>query len=92
MSITEVKASLRTAGTGAALITVNIRSAGSGILATLITINASEKSSAFAATQPVLNSTPLALPADSFIECFLTQLDTDNVATGLKVYLIGIPA
>lgn len=86
-TITGVKAGLRTAGTGAALITVDIHEAGTTILSTKITIDASEKTSGTALTAAVVSDASLAV--DSYIEFFLDQRDTDNVATGLKVYIIG---
>lgn len=87
-TITEVQAGLRTAGTGAALITVDIHVAGTTIMSsTKITIDASEKTSVTAATQPVLTTTAVA--KGDLIEFFLDQRDTDNVATGLKCYIVG---
>ena len=90
MTVTSVKAGLTTAGTGAALVTVDIHEAGTTILSTKITIDATEKTSATAATQPVISDTALAV--DSLIELFLDVRDTDNVATGLKCYITGNPA
>lgn len=86
-TITDVRASLRTAGTGAALITVDIHESGTTILSTKITIDATEKTSTTAATAPVISDTSLA--DDALIELFLDQRDTNNVATGLKVTIIG---
>jgi len=86
-TVTGVKAGLTTAGTGAALVTVDIHEAGTTILGTKITIDATEKTSATAVTQPTITDASLA--ADSLIECFLDLRDTNNVATGLKVYIIG---
>lgn len=83
----EVRASLTTAGTGAALVTVDINESGTSILSTKITIDASEKTSETAATPPVISDTSLA--DDSEITIDIDQVDTDNVAAGLKVYLIG---
>lgn len=86
-TVTEVRASLRTAGTGAALITVDIHESGTTILSTKITIDATEKTSTTAATPAVISDSALA--DDALIELFLDQRDTDNVATGLKVEIIG---
>ena len=86
-TLTDVKAGLTVAGTGAALVTVDIHEAGTTILSTKITIDASEKTSATAATPPVISDSSLA--ADSLIEIFVDLVDTNNLAAGLKVYLIG---
>lgn len=86
-TLTEVRASLTTAGTGAALVTVNINESGSTILSTKITIDANEKTSETAATPPVISDSVLADDAEMTID--IDTVDTDNVATGLKVYLIG---
>ena len=86
-TVDEVRASLTTAGTGVALVTVDIHESGTTILSTKITIDASEKTSETAATPPVISDSSLA--DDAEIELFLDVRDTDNVATGLKVTLIG---
>ena len=88
-NVTEVKAGLTAAGGGAALVVVDLHDDAASFLSTAITIDAGEKTSATAATPPVLGTTPHLIAADSLIECFLTQIDTDNTAAGLKVYLIG---
>ena len=89
MTVTEVRASLTTAGTGAALVTVDINE-GTTILSTKITIDATEKTSTTAATAPVISDSSLADDAEITID--IDQVDTDNVAAGLKVYLIGTRA
>jgi hypothetical protein len=86
-TVTGVRASLRTAGTGAALITCDIHESGTTILSTKITIDASETTSTTAATAAVISDSSLA--DDALIELFLDQRDTDNVATGLKITIIG---
>lgn len=86
-TITEVRASLTTAGTGAALVTVDINEGGSTILSTKITIDAAEKTSQTAATPPVISDAALADDAEMTID--IDTIDTDNVATGLKIYIIG---
>ena len=86
-TVTSVKAGLTKAGTGAALITCDIHEAGTTILSTKITIDASEKTSATAATPPVISDSTLA--SDALIECFLDTRDTNNLATGLKIYITG---
>ena len=87
MTVTDVRASLTTAGTGASLVTVDINESGTTILSTKITIDATEKTSTTAATSPVISDSALADDAEITID--IDQVDTDNVATGLKVYLIG---
>ena len=78
-----------TAGTGVSLVTVDINESGTSILSTKITIDASEKTSDTATTPPVVSDT--SLTNDSEITIDLDQIDTDNVATGLKVYILGNP-
>lgn len=90
MTVTEVRASLTTAGTGAALVTVDINESGTTILSTKITIDATEKTSTTAATAPVISDSALADDAEITID--IDTIDTDNVAAGLKVYLIGTRA
>lgn len=86
--LTEVRASLTTAGTGAALVTVDINEGGTSILSTKITLDATEKTSKTAATPPVISDTSLA--DDSEITIDIDQIDTGGVSAGLKVYLVGI--
>ena len=86
-TLTAVRASLTTAGTGANLVTVDINEAGSTILSTKITLDASEKTSVTAATQPVISDTSLADDAEITID--IDQIDSGGVSAGLKVYLIG---
>jgi len=86
-TLTGVRASLTTAGTGAALVTVDINQGGTTILSTKITIDATEKTSTTAATPPVISDT--TLNDDVEITVDIDVVDTDNVAAGLKIYLIG---
>jgi len=86
-TVDEVRASLTTAGTGAALVTVDINEGGTSILSTKITIDATEKTSETAATAPVISDSSLADDAEITID--IDTIDTDNVATGLKVTIIG---
>jgi len=87
MTLTEVRASLTIAGTGAALVTVDINEAGITILSTKITIDATEKTSQTAATPPVISDSALADDAEMTVD--IDVIDTDNVAAGLKITLIG---
>ena len=88
-TVTEVRASLTTAGTGANLVTLDFEANTTSILSTKITINATETTSTTATTQPVLTSTPLALSDDVSITCDVDQIDSGGVSAGLKMYLIG---
>jgi hypothetical protein len=84
MTLTSVKASLNTAGTGS-VTTFDINKNGTSILSTKLTIDISEETSATAATPAVLSSTTLA--ADDEI-----TVDFDTVGTGAKgavIYLVG---
>lgn len=84
LTLTRVFAGLRTAGTGAAVVTVDIHINGTTIMSgTKILFTASQKLSA----DGVLTTTALA--AGDYVEIFLDQRDTNNVATGLKTYLLG---
>jgi hypothetical protein len=86
-TLTAVRASLTTAGTGSNLVTIDINEAGSTILSTKITLDASEKTSVTAATQAVISDTALADDAEITID--IDQIDSGGVSAGLKVYLIG---
>jgi len=86
-NLTAVRASLTTAGTGAALVTVDINESGTTILSTKITIDATEKTSTTAATAPVISDSALADDAEITID--IDTIDTGGVSAGLKVYLIG---
>ena len=86
-TLTNVKVGLTIAGTGAALATFDVHEAGTTVLSTKVTVDASEKTSGTAATQPVISAPALAV--DSLIEIFVDLVDTDNLAAGAKVYLIG---
>ena len=93
-TLTSVEASLTTAGTGVALVTVDINedtTAGGvtpvSILSTKITIDANEKTSTSAAALPVISDTALA--ADSQMTVDIDQIDSGGVSAGLKVVLIG---
>ena len=86
-TLTGVIVSAVAAPTGAALVTVDVHENGTTVLSTKVTIDATEKTSATAATQPVISDSALAV--NSLIEIFVDQIDTDNTAAGLKIYLIG---
>jgi hypothetical protein len=82
-----ITGSLVTAGTGAALLTVDINESGSTILSTKLTFDATETTTTTATTPVVISD--LALAADSIITIDIDTLDTGLVAAGLKISLIG---
>ena len=86
-TVTEVRASLTTAGTGGTLVTVDINEAGSTILSTKITIDASETTSTTASTPPVISDSALADDAQMTID--IDSYGSTNAGKGLKVYIIG---
>jgi hypothetical protein len=86
-TVTEVRASLSTAGTGAQLVTVDINESGTSILSTKITIDATETTSVTAATAPVIADTSLADDAEMTVD--IDFIDTGGVSKGLKVSIIG---
>ena len=86
-TITEVRASLTTAGTGGTLVTVDINEAGTTILSTKITIDASETTSTTAATPAVISDTDLADDAQMTID--IDSVGSTNTGRGLKVEIIG---
>lgn len=84
MTLTRVYAGLTTAGTGASNCIVDIHLNGTTIMSvTKILFSASTKLSA----DGTLSTTAVA--AGDLIEFFLDQRDTNNVAAGLKCYIIG---
>ena len=86
-TVTGVRASLTTAGTGANLVTLDIEQGGTSILSTKITIDATETTSTTATTPPVISTS--ALTDDASITCDVDQIDSGGVSAGLKMYLIG---
>ena len=86
-TVTEVRASLTTAGTGANLVTLDFEQNGTTILSTKITIDAGDTTSTEASTQPVISTS--ALTDDASIDCDVDQIDSGGVSAGLKMYLIG---
>ena len=85
-TLTAVRASVTTAGTGS-VITVDINESATTILSTKLTIDATEKTSTTAATAAVISDTALA--DDSEITIDIDTVDSGGVGAGLKVYLIG---
>lgn len=85
-TITDVRASVTTAPTGAA-IQVDINESGTTILSTKITIDATEKTSTTAATPAVISDASLADDAEITID--IDQVGSTITGAGLKVTLIG---
>jgi len=85
-TLTEVRAFVNTAPTGAAL-TFDITEGGSTVLSTLITIDVSEKTSEDAATPPVISDTTLA--DDSIIGFNCDVIGSSVAGAGGKIMLIG---
>lgn len=86
--LTEVRASLTTAGTTAGTTKFDINQAGTTILSTKLTIDFGEKTSTTAATAAVISDTTL----DNDIEITIdvdTPLSTGATEAGGKIYLIG---
>lgn len=86
MTLTEVRASVGTAPTGATL-TVDVNESGSSILSTKLTIDAGEKTSTTAATPPVISDSSLADDAEITVD--VDQIGSGTAGAGLKVYLNG---
>ena len=89
-TVTAVRASLTTAGTGGTLVTVDINEAGTTILSTKITIDASETTSTTASTPAVISDSALADDAQMTID--IDAVGSTNAGKGLKVYIIGTRA
>ncbi len=86
VTLSEVRASVTTAPTGATL-TVDINEGGTTILSTKLTIDAGEKTSTTAATAAVISDTALADDAEITID--IDQIGSTVAGAGLKVWLIG---
>jgi len=85
-TITEVRASVTTAPTGAVL-TVDINETGATILSTKLTIDVSEFTSTTAAAAAVLSDTALADDAEITID--IDTIGSTVAGAGLKVTLVG---
>ena len=87
MTVTSVRGSLVTAGTGATLVTVDINETGTTILSTKITFDASEKTSTTAVTAPVVSDTSLADDAEITID--IDAVGSTTPGNGLKIQICG---
>lgn len=90
MTVTDIRASVTTAPTGASLLTVDVNDSGTTILSTKLTFDASEKTTTTAATQRVISDTALADDAEITID--IDQVGSTIAGAGLKVYIIGVRA
>lgn len=86
MTLTDVRASVTTAPTGANLV-VDINEGGATILSTKLSIDATEKTSTTAATAAVISDAALADDAEITID--IDQIGSTVAGAGLKVTLIG---
>jgi len=87
MTVTEVRASIKAAGSGTGPTTIDINEGGTSILSTKITIDNEEKTSTTAATPAVISDSALADDAEITID--IDGVTTGGTETGLIVYLIG---
>lgn len=86
LTLTGVRASLKTAQTSGSILTVDINESGATVLSTKLTIDNGEKTSTTALAAPALSDTALADDAEITID--VDQVG-DGTAAGLKVTLIG---
>ena len=89
MTLTDVRASVKTAPTGSTIV-VDVNEAGSSVLSTLVTIDDGETSSKTAATPPVISDSALA--DDAVMTIDVDQVGSGTAGVGLKVYLTGTRA
>ena len=86
-TLTDVRASLTTAGGTSGTTTVDINESGTTILSTKLTIDNTEKTSTTASTPAVISDSALA--DDSEITIDIDAISGAGTEAGLKVYLIG---
>jgi len=86
-TLTEVRASVLTAPTGATLLTVDINENGTSILSTKLTFDSGEKTTKTAATQAVISDTALADDAEITID--IDSVGNTVAGAGLIVTLKG---
>jgi hypothetical protein len=89
MTLTDVRASVNTAPTGAAII-VDINENGASVLSTKLSIDATEKTSTTADTPALISDAALADDAEVTID--IDQIGSTVAGKGLKVTLIGTRA
>lgn len=86
MTVSEVRASLKTAQASGSIFTVDINEGGTSILSTTLTIDNGEKTSTTAATAAVISDADVADDAEMTVD--IDQVG-DGTAAGLKIVLIG---
>jgi len=86
-TLTDVRASVTTAATGATLLTVDVNETGTSVLSTKLTFDATEKTTTTAATQRVISDTAIADDAEISID--IDAIGNTIAGAGLKVTLIG---
>ena len=86
-TLTDVRASLTTAGGTSGTTTIDINEGGVSVLSTKLTIDNTEKTSTTAATAVVISDSALA--DDSEITIDIDAITGGATEAGLKVYLIG---
>lgn len=86
MTVSGVRASLKTAQTSGSILTVDINEGGTSILSTKLTIDNGERTSTTAATAAVISDADLADDAEMTVD--IDQVG-DGTAVGLKIVLIG---
>lgn len=86
MTLTAVRANLKTAQSSGSIFTVDINDGGTTILSTKLTINNASKTSVGASTPAVISDTALADDAEITVD--IDQIG-DGTAKGLKIALIG---
>ena len=87
MTVTSVRGSLVTAGTGATLVTVDINESSSTILSTKLTFDASEKTTTTAATAAVISDTALADDAEITVD--IDAVGNTTPGNGLEIQICG---
>lgn len=85
-TLTEIRASVVTAPTGANII-IDVERNGASVFSTLLTIDATEKTSTTAAIPAVLSTTNLA--NDDEMEINIDNIGSTVAGAGLKIYFIG---
>jgi hypothetical protein len=86
-TLTEVRATLTTAGTTSGVTTIDIEDDGATIFSTLLTIDSTEKTSTSAATPAVISGATLA--DGSIMKVNVDVISGGATEAGLKIYLIG---
>jgi hypothetical protein len=86
-TLTEVRATLTTAGSTSGVTTIDIEDDGATIFSTLLTIDSTEKTSTSAATPAVISGATLA--DGSIMKVNVDVISGGASEAGLKIYLIG---